>query len=710
MPQSKGNAFALRAFDAASLLLAACAVWAATAAPAQAYVDPSVMTYTIQALAGVAVALSAVFGLVFRRTRRALLKLLNIDENAGKLVEPRVSRIVPSGSVDSDANLRQFVAAVNGVSNAADAQVSNNGGLKWRSRLALSLLVFGALVFTVMIVSPFELIAGNEDSLVYGLADIWPIFIAPAVVIWLFASFALSAFRGRVFNALLLLAAGFILASYCQVLFLNIGLPTADGADVAWSTYTKRAFVSTIVWVAIAVAPLVFSAFNSKRVRFASCVACAVLIFVQSAGVASVTVSSFQARAAKGNTLTEDGMLTVSPKKNTIVFVLDQYDTVIDLMPALESDPELLDEMTGFTWFQNSTAVITPTREAVPYLLNSLTPSAEHEQGGSDSNPVNKTNYLSEIYRAGYSVGVYDDLVDPSADYLDGIAFNDVSRESIDVLGSVDVASMYKSLLSCGLLRNLPWAFKPFFWFYTDDINQAMVSSTDSSTYNASNTTYATDDASFATKLHEYGLEASDNGENGAFRFIHLNGAHNPYVINENEETDENATRQQQAIGAMNIVRDYIRQLKELGLYDDATIVITADHGRYSYYNTGDETQPFLSLTETSVPIMLVKPSQSASEAQEPLRTSTVPVSNDDVMPTVASEIEGVEVTDGDTNMFATADENRVRYFYQLSKDENGEHGIVEYEIVGDANDFANWEMTGWIKYYPEGYWDYVGN
>ena len=47
------------------------AVWVLVpAAPAYAYVDPSVMTYTIQALAAVAVALSAVLGVAFRRTRR----------------------------------------------------------------------------------------------------------------------------------------------------------------------------------------------------------------------------------------------------------------------------------------------------------------------------------------------------------------------------------------------------------------------------------------------------------------------------------------------------------------------------------------------------------------------------------------------------------------------------------------------------------------
>mgnify|MGYP000361587676 CR=1 FL=1 len=53
------------------------------------------MTYTIQALAGVAVALSAVLGVVWRRMRRHLLHILRIDENEGKQVEGAVHALDP---------------------------------------------------------------------------------------------------------------------------------------------------------------------------------------------------------------------------------------------------------------------------------------------------------------------------------------------------------------------------------------------------------------------------------------------------------------------------------------------------------------------------------------------------------------------------------------------------------------------------------------
>ncbi len=54
---------------------------------ASAYIDPSVMTYTIQVIAGVAVAVGAVAGIMWRRFKKKVQNKLGIDENANKDVE-----------------------------------------------------------------------------------------------------------------------------------------------------------------------------------------------------------------------------------------------------------------------------------------------------------------------------------------------------------------------------------------------------------------------------------------------------------------------------------------------------------------------------------------------------------------------------------------------------------------------------------------------
>ena len=57
-----------------------------------AYVDPSVMSYTVQAIAGVAIALGVVFGVVWRRLEKGASKARGRDENAGKEVEDEIVR------------------------------------------------------------------------------------------------------------------------------------------------------------------------------------------------------------------------------------------------------------------------------------------------------------------------------------------------------------------------------------------------------------------------------------------------------------------------------------------------------------------------------------------------------------------------------------------------------------------------------------------
>ena len=56
-------------------------------AQAEAYLDPSVMTYTIQIVAGVVVAAGAVIGIWWRKAKKKVQDKLGIDENARKEVE-----------------------------------------------------------------------------------------------------------------------------------------------------------------------------------------------------------------------------------------------------------------------------------------------------------------------------------------------------------------------------------------------------------------------------------------------------------------------------------------------------------------------------------------------------------------------------------------------------------------------------------------------
>ncbi len=54
---------------------------------ASAYIDPSVMTYAIQAIAGIAIAVGAGIGIYFRKIKKKINNKLGVDENKNKEVE-----------------------------------------------------------------------------------------------------------------------------------------------------------------------------------------------------------------------------------------------------------------------------------------------------------------------------------------------------------------------------------------------------------------------------------------------------------------------------------------------------------------------------------------------------------------------------------------------------------------------------------------------
>jgi len=62
-----------------------------------AYLDPSVMTYTIQVVAGVVVAVGAVIGVYWRKAKKKVQEKMGIDENAKKEVEDDVVEIQDDG-------------------------------------------------------------------------------------------------------------------------------------------------------------------------------------------------------------------------------------------------------------------------------------------------------------------------------------------------------------------------------------------------------------------------------------------------------------------------------------------------------------------------------------------------------------------------------------------------------------------------------------
>lgn len=72
---------------AAGLVYAGFAFMLVFGVNGSAYIDPSVMTYIIQAVAAIVVAAGAFFGIYWRKAKKKVDNALGLDENRNKEVE-----------------------------------------------------------------------------------------------------------------------------------------------------------------------------------------------------------------------------------------------------------------------------------------------------------------------------------------------------------------------------------------------------------------------------------------------------------------------------------------------------------------------------------------------------------------------------------------------------------------------------------------------
>ncbi len=681
----------LLAFDAAAAAIIACVMLSAFAQPAFAYVDPSVMTYTIQALAGVAVALSTVLGVAFRKTRKRLLKAMGVDENAGKEVDAAWHRVDENGEIitETECSLGMQTEAGNKEHTPRKASEGKGDHPKWLRRFILSLLAVGFAGFTLGIVAPFEIVAGSESSLTFSLSDVavtMALFVAALVIV---LALVLSCIQGKAFTILLALVFAAGLCCYVQAMFMNSGLPSANGSTVDfWGEHATIMVVSTIVWVLLMVGVPVVSNFHRSKSQAIIGLACAALIVVQGVGVASLFVN------AKTNVdenspvyVTEDGLYEVSSKNNVIVFILDCFDTTV-MNEILAEDSSVAEGLEDFTYYDNQAGTMIPTLYAVPNLLTGEVPQNGENIADYESNRYKEGTFLKDISDAGYSVGLYSDTLMIN-EMSNADAYENVARytENIHDLNSfsIDKKGTLSALIKCALYRDAPWLFKWRFWFYTDEVNQKVVKSDPEGS--PSNTIYASDDVRYYDNLKNGKLSIAEDSSSykGAFKFIHLVGDHGPYNIDENGNYIgmNCSTETKQAKGSLTMVKTYLQYLKELGKYDDATIIITSDHGHW----TSSLEQP----TDTVSPILLVKKSGESNNSS--LTVSHSSVSHSDFQGTVLSAI-GASDEKYATTYFDEFGDDRPRDFYMITSDGRYAIDIYRYEIEGLVTNMDSWNLT----------------
>ena len=560
-----------------------------------------------------------------------------------------------------------------------------------KKRIAPSLLSAAALTLTVLFFGPFELYANNIAEFSFRLGDFLGIFIAIAVAIIAALMLILIWLPKKVFDVACTSVALLALMTYVQGNFLNIGITSVEGDGVGEALALTKIVINAVIWVIVIgagiTAAILFSKRHGEMIRLVLTIAMVTVIGMQAVSVMTVALTTEDLFSNDGNKIESVEVLTynnldrAATDNNVVYFVVDRFASSY-VETAKKECPEIFAELDGFTYYGDAVSLYPRTYPAITYMLTGVENDFSKTRADYFKYAWENSEFLDTLVDNGYDVNIYTDDYYAYEDSVPGGLPDYVANASGDTEIVVsDRSGLVRDMVRLSLYRYLPFAARGAVGNITsgDFLDHVEILKDDAESYST--------DMKAAYDFFSNNPLTLDGQKN--FSFVHLQGVHlpNKYDKDFNIATDDNKYSSVDAmIQSFKIINLYIEQMKELGIYDDATIIITGDHASIG----SDTKDPYYA----HITALFVKPS-GIGEGE--LKTSLAPVAQEDIHATILDS-EGIENTldYGRSALDIGENEERERrYYFQRYIKEEGAYELVTYKIVGAASDFDNWEIVG---------------
>lgn len=643
-------------------LLITAALFATLMAPtAAAYIDPATTSYIIQITAAFFITLGVFFAAFTMRARLLYTKIKM------KLMEEFYSRRAQSRDAE-DAPASGSVTAL-----FYDKR-------PYFSRLLMAAVSAFAFCFTFIVFGSLDLFVSNKNVLPFVFADIvGPIFLT-GLMAFLGMTLILSLFKGKVFNWFISLTTGLLLTAYIQGNFLNMDFGQLTGDKIPWQNMTRHMLLNTFAWLLLSSLPFIIGYFSSLLWKGFSFILPILLILVQLVSL-SVGIASTGALKEKKSDLylSRAGMYEVSTKENIIVLILDRLDEMY-INDIVKHDPAYFDDLDGFTRYTNNINAYCRTYPSVVNMLTGFVTFYDVPAKDFMEKAYKESNFLRDLRNQGYSTKLY---MENRYTYAGEEQIKDLADNVIEGSTRLKSKESLAMFLRLSAFKYAPHAMKPSFWMSTSDFSNLTDDKREIPPY-------TTDDHLYFKNLKEERLSLQKKKSN--FIFIHLNGAHAPYNMNEfaQEVPSQETSVRQQTMGAFTVVREFLKQMKELGIYEDANIIITGDHGKSTDIRLLD--RPVLT------GLFVKRKGESG-----PLKSSNKPVNADNFRGSVM-KMAGVKSAEYSPAYWEVAENSMAarKYYYRVDIREGERRSFLEeFEVIGDAKDFSNWHK---IKEIPMKY------
>ena len=533
-----------------------------------------------------------------------------------------------------------------------------------KQRIRLSTVVIGSCLVTEIFFPASELFLNNSDEFMVSYTLFGGISLVATILTLLLFVVCLCFMDTKMYMYFISFITACTILSYAQGNFMNGKMAVLDGNEQTWPIIQST--INMGIWIIVCLLFL-YACKRTSKIRGVCLYICAYIALIQIFTL-SWMVISFKYENADGVTVySTQGITELHEQNNVVVFVLDWFDGQIfdeveSVYPCLEN------EFVDFVYYKNATSQYAFTDMALPYLITGV----EWVEGQSDVEYCNyafdNSSFLQDVKRMGYDMRIYterDYTNWDSREYISNMSKSNVEILPLETLSLVQKIARYKVS---------PFLLKGQFRYLSTDIAKG-VSIEDN---------YSIDDLAFYNRISN-SLNINDYDKVGAIRIYHLGGVHMPYTMTADVEFEEDTDRVSQGIATVKIVSEYLEQMKELGVYDTATIIITADHGQ-NYFNDLNMMKE-RELVATSNPIMFVKLAEQKSSDGR-IITSNAPVSQKELFPTIMKAIGGPWEEYGFTFDMIDENENRERDFYFTMQ---GVIPLTHFKIQGDVRDEGAW-------------------